>query len=84
MITKLFTGHPASVGETYTEHMAMAFSFSARLFAGSVVCAIHAVLPFLFVKTGSETIDDLHGRMVAHRRVQPEGRLTARAAATGD
>ena len=84
MITKYFTEHPASVDETYTGHMAMALSFSARMFMGAVVCAIHAVLPFLFVKTGSAAIDDLHSRMVAHRRVRPEGRLGVRAASAGD
>jgi hypothetical protein len=82
MITKYFTEHPASVGETYTGHMAMALSFSARLFMGAVACAIHAVLPFLFVKTGSATIDDLHSRMVVHRRVQPEHSLGVRAGRT--
>jgi len=30
-------------------------------------------LPFLFVRTGSETIQQLHTAMVTHRRVKPEG-----------
>ncbi len=84
MIKKLFTEHPASVDETYLEHMGMALGFSARMFTGAIACAIHGFLPFLFVKTGSETIDELYQRMVAHRRVRPEGRLAARAAPAGD
>ena len=64
----LFCEHPASVDETYTEHMAAASGFALRLFAASVVCAVHAVLPFLFVKTGSTMIEELHDRMVTNRR----------------
>jgi len=67
MIKRLFTEHPESVGESYTEHLGMAFSFSAALFAGAVACLVHAILPFLFVKTGSNIIAGLHDRMVANR-----------------
>ncbi len=79
MLKSLFTEHPASVDETYTEHMAMAASFSARLFTGSLACCIHALFPFLFVTTGSSIIAELNERMVVHRRRQPEGRLAAEA-----
>ncbi len=64
-----FTDHPASVGETYGEHMVAAASFGGHMLLGSLVCFVHALLPFLFVKTGSRIITDLHERMVAHRRV---------------
>jgi len=63
----LFTRHPASVGETYYEHMAMSFSFSMRMFGGALACLLHGLLPFLFVRTGSGQIRILHDRMVAHR-----------------
>jgi hypothetical protein len=81
MLCSLFTAHPASVEETYTEHMGVAFGFSLRMFLGSLACLVHAVLPFLFVKTGSDTIVALHERMVSHRRRHESGRLVARAAA---
>ena len=68
MLRSLFTEHPASVDETYTEHMVVAFSFALRMFVGSLACLVHAFLPFLCVRTGSETIADLNQRMVAHRR----------------
>ena len=77
MLAKLFTEHPASVDETYAEHMATALSFSGPLFKASCAALIHAFLPFLFVTTGSETIATLHERMVTNRRVQPVGRLAA-------
>lgn len=67
MITRLFTEHPASVDETYGEHMAMAASFGWRMLLGSLVCFVHALLPFLFVKTGSTIITELHDRMVTNR-----------------
>jgi len=75
MLRSLFTVHPASVDETYAEHMGVAFGFSLRMFLGSLACLVHAVLPFLFVKTGSAAIVELHERMVAHRRRHEPGRL---------
>jgi hypothetical protein len=57
-----FTSHPSDVGETYSEHFGVAMSFS-----GAMACAVHAVLPFLFTSTGSQTIRRLHDRMVANR-----------------
>lgn len=63
----LFTDHPASVGETYSQHMGMALSFSLRMLLASLACLVHAVLPFLFVKTGSRAIEELHYRMVTNR-----------------
>ena len=80
MLRSLFTAHPASVDETYAEHMGVAFGFALRMFLGSLACLVHAFLPFLFLKTGSDTIVALHERMVAQRRRHPPGRL-ARAAA---
>ncbi len=67
MLKSAFTDHPASVGETYGQHMGMAFSFAGRMFLASVACLIHGFLPFLFARTGSSTITDLHDRMVTHR-----------------
>ena len=62
-----FSEHPASVGETYTEHMGSAWGFAARMAAGAVACFIHGLLPFLFTRTGSGIINELHSRMVLNR-----------------
>jgi hypothetical protein len=67
MLKSLFTAHPASVDESYLEHMAVALSFSARLLFAGIVCLVHAFLPFLFVRTGSQVIAELHDRMVLNR-----------------
>ena len=80
MLRSLFTAHPTSVDESYAEHMGVAFGFALRMFLGSLACLVHAFLPFLFLKTGSDTIVALHECMVAQRRRHPPGRL-ARAAA---
>ncbi|MCH9695454.1 MAG: hypothetical protein K0U72_13160 [Gammaproteobacteria bacterium] len=62
-----FTEHPATVGETYGEHFVTASGFSWSLFKAAFCCAVHAVLPFAFEKTGSECITGLYDRMVTNR-----------------
>jgi len=68
---QLFTRHPATVGETYGEHFVSAMGFSIRMLLGGLACLVHAVLPFLFVKTGSDIIRVLHDRMVVNRHRNP-------------
>ena len=53
MIAEMFTRHPASVGETYGEHMLVASSFGLKLLLAALACFVHALLPFLFERTGS-------------------------------
>lgn len=66
-LTKLFTEHPASVDESYGEHLAMATGFGLRMILGGIACLIHGLLPFLFIKTGSQQIGALHDIMVVNR-----------------
>ena len=82
-IRQLFTEHPASVGETYFQHLCAASGFAIRMFGGAVACFLHALLPFAFRNTGSECITALHERMVAKRRshASPAAAHTARASA---
>ncbi len=68
---QIFTDHPASVGESYGEHLVTAAGFGLRMIVAGGACLVHAVLPFLFVKTGSAQITVLHDRMVANRRHNP-------------
>ncbi len=72
MITKAFTKHPASVGETYVQHLRHATGFGVRMILGGFACVLHGLLPFLFVKTGSKQIQTLHGQMVVNRSKMPE------------
>jgi Family of unknown function (DUF6356) len=59
----LFTDHPRSVGETYGEHMRVALSFAGPLATAAAAALVHAFLPFLCVKTASQTIKSLSDRM---------------------
>lgn len=69
---RAFTEHPASVGETWREHAATAFGFSWRLQVAALAALVHAVFPFMCVKTASGLITTLHQRMVTHRRPTPK------------
>jgi hypothetical protein len=74
-LERLFTEHPETVGETYWQHMAHAAGFGVRMVLGGICCLTHALLPFLFVTTGSGVIASLHDRMVvSRRRNMPEAR----------
>jgi hypothetical protein len=66
----LFTDHPASVGETYRQHLRHASGFGLRMILGGCACLVHGLLPFLFVRTGSRQITSLHDRMVTNRSGQ--------------
>ena len=70
-LTSRFTAHPQSVGETYTEHLGTATCFGVRMMFAGFACLVHGVLPFLFVRTGSQAISELNDRMVLHRRRCP-------------
>jgi hypothetical protein len=67
---RLFTAHPATVGETYVQHMGQAFGFAATMLGAACACFLHGLFPWLFVSTGSRTIATLHDRMIRHRQRQ--------------
>lgn len=71
-----FTDHPASVNETYFQHMAMAFGFGSRMLVGALACFVHGFFPWLCLTRGSDTVRGLHHRMVAHRVVRTPHDLT--------
>jgi len=68
-----FTRHPAAVGETYGKHLAFATGVGGRLVLAGVACLLHGIFPFLFERTGSRAIIDLHARVTtgARARLQP-------------
>jgi hypothetical protein len=67
MFRKLFLDHPASVGESYTEHFGVAGRFGLKMVIGGTGCMLHALLPFVFKTRGSDTVRALHAEMVAKR-----------------
>ena len=80
---RLFTEHPASVGETYFQHLYAASGFAIRMLFGAFACFLHALLPFAFQRTGSDCIESLHDRMITNRRrkAQPVSAHAPRASA---
>ena len=52
----IFTDHPKSIGESYFQHLYFAFLFGLNMIIGGLACIIHAFLPFLFKKTGSDVL----------------------------
>jgi len=85
-VRKLFTEHPAAVGETYAQHMRSALGFAGAMFAASLACFIHAILPWTFKTTGSSAILRLHERMVEQRARgrRPASGVAGQVAASGD
>jgi hypothetical protein len=67
-VVQLFTSHPRSVDETYLEHMLFAAGFSVKLMAAGLAALVHAFLPFLFERTASTMINQMHHRM--HNRTR--------------
>lgn len=62
-LVRLFTAHPASVEESYFEHMRFAAGFAGSLLLAGAAALVHAVLPFLLERTASTIINRLHHRI---------------------
>lgn len=67
MFAKLFIDHPASVGESYAEHFAVASRFGAKMIVGGIGATLHALIPALCPTSGSRMVAALHAEMVAKR-----------------
>jgi hypothetical protein len=63
-----FTRHPAAVGETYGQHLAFATGTGGRMVIAGLACIVHGIFPFLFERTGSRTILELHRSVTQGRR----------------
>ena len=62
MFQRLFLDHPATVDETYFEHMKFAFRFSGSLFVAAFAALLHAFVPCLCEKTASRKVAQLYAR----------------------
>lgn len=67
LLSRLFLEHPQEVGENYWDHQRQALSFALPMICAGIACLVHALVPGLFVRTGSRTIAHLHERMVLNR-----------------
>ena len=72
-----FTEHPASVDETYFEHMRFAAGMSAKLLKAAWCCGIHAVMPWRHCTTGSTAIKEMHAIVTAGARADAPTEVAA-------
>lgn len=79
MFNRLFRDHPKDVGETYVEHFQAAGGFGMKMIGGGIACVIHALVPGLFVTTGSGTVKRLHDQMVAKRDAKRRANIEMRS-----
>ena len=59
---RLFTAHPAGVGETYFQHMRFAARLAVSLLGAGVAAACHAIFPFTFETTASRIVARVYER----------------------
>jgi hypothetical protein len=77
MFRKLFLDHPRSVGESYTQHAGFAAVVGFRMIFAGLACLLHGLFPFLFVRTGSNCIRDLHANLDVRRPCATKPTVTA-------
>ena len=77
MLRALFVDHPENVGESYGEHFRVALGLGVTMVTAGAGCIVHALVPGLFVKTGSAAVIELHDRMVRHRRRVRDSGITS-------
>lgn len=63
MIKALFTAHPATVDETYFEHMVFALGFAFWFFMAGAAALIHAFIPALCETTASDILKRLNDKI---------------------
>jgi hypothetical protein len=77
-----FTRHPASVGESYGEHLAFASGVGGRMVLAGLACMLHGLFPFLFARTGSRAIVALHEEVTGGARARLHPVVGNRSSAT--
>ena len=70
-ISKIFTQHPKSNGETYFEHFICASMYGVRMVFAGFAAIIHSIFPFLFQTTASDLAKEITGD-VRTRISEPE------------
>lgn len=71
MIDRLFLRHPRTLGESYVEHAGAAGRFGVAMIVAGLACLVHAIVPALFTRTGSDAVRRLHDRLGGRRATPP-------------
>jgi len=58
-LDKLLHDHPRAIGESYAEHAGHALTIGTKMLYSGLACVVHALLPGLFVRTASNTVEDI-------------------------
>lgn len=61
----MFTKHPHSLGLTYWQHMKGSLGYSYNLFSGSIKASVHAIFPFLYETSTSDTVEKIREELSA-------------------
>ena len=62
-VKNIFTEHPKSVGETYFQHLFNSLRYTFTFLLLFFITFIHAILPFLFVRTASDIVCEMSADM---------------------
>lgn len=62
-LAAIFLDHPATVNETYFQHMRFAFGFAFWLGTAALAALVHAVIPALCETTASRILKRLTARI---------------------
>jgi len=79
-ILRLFTEHPASVGENYLTHALMASKIALKFAIAVPMQLIHAVFPFICPPLGSDTCS----MIIFLEKTKPESRKRANSCCEED
>lgn len=63
MFQRIFLDHPATVNESFFQHMRFALGFAGLLLAAGGAALVHALIPCLFEKTAGQIVRKLHHRI---------------------
>ena len=67
-LKSLFITHPNSVNLTYFEHFKLSLSFGLSLSIASFKAFIHALFPFIFITSTTDTVCDIENQLNEHKR----------------
>jgi len=65
LLDRWFLSHPATVDETYFQHMRFAFGFAFWLMVAGLAALTHAIVPALCETTASRILGKLSAKMQA-------------------
>ena len=61
----IFTEHPNSAGQSYSEHFWFALTIAGTCLVITIVATIHSMLPMIFKNTGSTLLQQLNSKIEA-------------------